>query len=109
MDQNFRDRQSRVATPASLDSSAIWFDFDNDGKLDLFVCRFVDYFGSEETRVRQQLRLLENYYSVPRIFDAGRGTVGACQSHDCRASPPKYQLGFTATTVWRSSLQISNP
>ena len=35
-------------------TSAVWFDFDNDGRLDLFVCSFVDYGDAEPLLLRRQ-------------------------------------------------------
>src|SRR5256885_6872628 len=32
-------------------SSAVWFDYDNDGRLDLFVCRFGDFGDRKSTRL----------------------------------------------------------
>jgi len=68
-DGTFTDvtEKAGVATPG-WSSSAVWFDYDNDGKLDLFVCRFVDFdksknkfCGDEHTR--------ERYYCIPRVYD----------------------------------------
>src|SRR5262249_31418729 len=45
----------------------VWFDYDNDGRLDLFLCSFVDYgpkvrFGCGDNK------LGKNYYCIPRVF-----------------------------------------
>ncbi len=35
-------------------TSAVWFDYDNDGKLDLFLCSFVQYLGDQRRLLRRQ-------------------------------------------------------
>ena len=41
-----------LATPGWT-TSAVWFDYDNDGKLDLFLCSFVDYGAEQQVRMRR--------------------------------------------------------
>ena len=58
-------------------TSAVWFDYDNDGKLDLFLCSFVDYGGVDSNGKPDHLSCGDNklgrqYYCIPRVF---RGTA----------------------------------
>ena len=48
-------------------TSAVWFDFDNDGRLDLFVCSFVDYRDTKHLGCGDN-KLGRSYYCIPRVF-----------------------------------------
>jgi hypothetical protein len=48
-------------------TSAVWFDYDNDGRLDLFLCNFVRY-GPEDRFACGDNKLGRKYYCIPRVF-----------------------------------------
>ncbi len=48
-------------------TSAVWFDYDQDGKLDLFLCSFVNY-GPTERFACGDNKLGRKYYCIPRVF-----------------------------------------
>jgi hypothetical protein len=48
-------------------TSAVWFDYDNDGLLDLFLCSFVRYGPSDRFGCGDN-KLGRKYYCIPRVF-----------------------------------------
>ena len=46
----------------------MWFDYDNDGRLDLFVCRFVDYSKAKLKFCGDRLSG-ERFYCIPSIYE----------------------------------------
>src|SRR5712691_8582256 len=55
-----------VAAPGWT-TSALWFDYDGDGRLDLFLCSFVE-FGIAKHVFCGDNKLGRRYYCIPRIF-----------------------------------------
>ena len=53
-----------VAAPGWT-SSAVWFDYDNDGRLDLFVCQFADF---DKRRTCGNDGRRRHHYCIPRMF-----------------------------------------
>ena len=48
-------------------TSAVWFDYDNDGKLDLFLCSFVQYSAKSDVFCGDN-KLGKRFYCIPRVF-----------------------------------------
>jgi hypothetical protein len=48
-------------------TSAVWFDYDNDGKLDLFLCSFVE-FSLKNNIFCGDNKLGKRFYCIPRVF-----------------------------------------
>ena len=67
-DGTFTDVTDKTGTAApNWSTCAVWFDYDNDAKLDLFVSSFVQYSGTG-TIFCGDNRIGKRYYCVPRVF-----------------------------------------
>jgi hypothetical protein len=55
-----------VASPGWT-TSAVWFDYDNDGRLDLFLCSFVQYSATNDVFCGDN-KLGKRFYCIPRVF-----------------------------------------
>lgn len=88
-------------------TSAVWFDYDNDGRLDLFLCSFVQYNQADRFSCGDNAAG-RKYYCVPRVFkptssflfhNNGDGTFKlVSKGTDIEASLGK-ALGVVATDV----------
>lgn len=67
-DGTFEDvtQKAGLAAPGWT-TSAVWFDYNNDGLLDLFLCSFVAY-GPKERFACGDNKLGRRYYCIPRVF-----------------------------------------
>ncbi len=52
---------------AGWTTSAVWLDYDNDGKLDLFLCSFVE-FSLKNNVFCGDNKLGKRFYCIPRVF-----------------------------------------
>jgi len=67
-DGTFTDVSSKSGIrTGSWTTSAAWFDYDNDGKLDVFLCSFVEY-GLDRHIFCGDNKLGRAYYCIPRVF-----------------------------------------
>ena len=55
-----------VAAPGWT-TSAVWFDYDNDGRLDLFLCSFVEFSPTSNVFCGDN-KLGKRFYCIPRVF-----------------------------------------
>lgn len=68
-DSTFSDVSSKSGlVTGSWTTSAVWFDYDSDGRLDLFLCSFVQY-GLKQHIFCGDNKLGRAYYCIPRVFN----------------------------------------
>lgn len=88
-------------------TSAVWFDFDNDGHLDLFVCSFVAWDQKSRFACGDN-KLGRHFYCIPRVFKGtasllfknnGDGTFTEVSKGTDIAKSAGKSLGVVATDV----------
>jgi hypothetical protein len=89
-------------------TSAVWFDFDNDGRLDLFLACYVEFGQKPPFASCGDNRIGRNYYCVPRVFkpvasmlfrNNGDGTFTYASGGTEIATAKGKSLGVVATDV----------
>ncbi len=107
-DGTFTDitEKAGVAAP-NWSTCATWFDYNNDGKLDLFVSSFVEYSATGSIFCGNN-RLGLRYYCIPRVFkprpsflfrNDGNGRFTDVSKESGIASSPGKSFGAVATDI----------
>src|SRR5439155_1586019 len=61
-------RSPEMYLPETVGAGCAFIDYDNDGKLDLFICRFVD-FDKSKNKFCGNPQTGQRYYCIPRVYD----------------------------------------
>ncbi len=95
-----------VAAPGWT-TSGVWFDYDNDGKLDLFLCSFVEFSPTSNVFCGDN-KLGKRFYCIPRVFkptpsllfhNNGDGTFSEVSSGTDIQRAKGKALGVVATDI----------
>ncbi len=113
-DGTFTDVAEKAGVSApGWSTCSVWFDFDNDHKLDLFVSSFVQY-KKEMNVVCGDNRLGRKYYCIPRVFkpspsrlfrNRGDGTFADVSRESGIANSLGKGFGVVATDINNDGLQ----